>query len=184
MSKKNRIFSYRYAFTFLIPLRNIFLSPNQVIERLELKDCMTVMELGPGPGYFSAKVAPVLTRGRLVIADIQPEMLRLAEKRMTKRGIANVESYLCDGMSFDFQDESFDRIFMVAVLGEVENKIPYMTEFHRLLKRSGILSISELAGDPHKMTVQSLKDLGANSGLSFYKHYSGIWSYTVNFLKY
>jgi ubiquinone/menaquinone biosynthesis C-methylase UbiE len=109
-------------------------------------------------------------------------MLRLAEKRIAKRGIANVESYLCDGMSFDFQDESFDRIFMVAVLGEVENQISYMAEFHRLLKHGGILSISELAGDPHKMTVQSLKDLGANSGLSFYKQYKSIWSHTVNFL--
>ena len=183
MSKREKIFPHRYAFTLLIQLRNIFLSPKQVIERLELKDRMTVLELGPGPGYFSAKVAPALTRGRLVIADIQPEMLRLAEKRMTKLGIANVESYLCNGMSFDFQGESFDRIFMVAVLGEVENKIPYMAEFHRLLKRGGILSVSELAGDPDKMTVQSLKELGANSGLSFYKHYSGIWSYTVNFLK-
>ena len=150
---------------------------------MELKDCMTVLELGPGPGYFSVKVALVLTRGRLIIADIQPEMLRLAEKRLTKRGIANVESYLCDGISFDFHDESFDRIFMVAVLGEVENKTAYMTEFHRLMKRGGILSISELAGDPDKMTVHSLKDLGANSGLSFYKHYSNIWSYTVNFMK-
>ena len=124
VSKQNGIFSYRDAFTLLIPLRNIILSPKQVIDRLELKDHMTVLELGPGPGYFSAKVAPVLTRGRLVIADIQPEMLRIAEKRMTKRGIANVESYLCNGVSFDFQDESFDRIFMVAVLGEVENKVP------------------------------------------------------------
>ena len=150
---------------------------------MELKDCLTVLELGPGPGYFSVKVASALTRGRLVIADIQPEMLRLAEKRLKKRGIANVESYLCDGMSFDFQDESFDRIFMVAVLGEVENKISYMAEFHRLLKRGGILSISELAGDPDKMTLDSLKNLGANSGLSFSKHYSNMWSFTVNFMK-
>jgi ubiquinone/menaquinone biosynthesis C-methylase UbiE len=150
---------------------------------MDLKDCMTVMELGPGPGYFSVKVAPVLTKGRLVIADIQPEMLRLAEKRMMKLGITNAESYLCNGMSFDFQDESFDRIFMVAVLGEVENKISYMSEFYRLLKRGGILSISELAGDPDKMTLHSLKELGANSGLSFYKHYSRMWSFTVNFIK-
>ncbi|MCL2147542.1 MAG: class I SAM-dependent methyltransferase [Synergistaceae bacterium] len=178
-----KIFPYKCAFTLLIPLRSIFLSPKQVIERMELKDSMNVLELGPGPGYFSVKVASVLTRGHLVIADIQPEMLRLAEKRMMKRGIANVESYLCNGMSFDFQDESFDRIFMVAVLGEVENKVSYMAEFHRLLKRGGILSISELAGDPDKMSFNSLKVLGENSGLSFYKHYSSIWSYTINFTK-
>jgi len=183
MNEQKGIFPHRCAFTLLIPLRNVFLSPRQVIDRLELKNDMAVLEVGPGPGYFSVKVAPALTKGRLVIADIQPEMLRLAEKRLKKREIANVESHLCNGMTFDFQDESFDRIFMVAVLGEVENKASYMAEFHRHLKRNGILSISELAGDPDKMTVQSLKELGANFGLSFYKHYGNRWNYTVNFLK-
>ena len=181
MSK--RIFPHRRAFTLLIPLRNIFLSPRQVIDRLDIKDDMTVLEVGPGPGYFSVKVAPILARGRLVIADIQPEMLNLAVKRLKKRGIVNVDNHLCNGTTFDFQDESFDRIFMVAVLGEVENQASYMTEFYRLLKRGGILSISELAGDPDKMTVQFLKVLGANSGLNFYKHYGNRWNYTVNFLK-
>ena len=183
MGKPQKIFSYRWALTLLIPFRNIFLSPKQVIDRLELKDDMTVLELGPGPGYFSVKVAPILVKGHLVIADIQPEMLHFAEKRIAKRGIANVESYLCNGMTFNFQDESFDRIFMVAVLGEVENQTSYMTEFYRLLKRNGILSISELAGDPDKMTVQCLRELGTNSGLNFYKHCGGRWNYTVNFLK-
>ena len=181
MSK--RIFPHRCAFTLLIPLRNIFLSPAQVIDRLMLKDDMTVLEVGPGPGYFSVKVAPVLEKGRLVIVDVQPEMLSLAGKRLKKRGITNVDSHLCNGTTFDFQDESFDRIFMVAVLGEVENQASYMTEFHRLLKRGGILSISELVGDPDKMTVQSMKELGAVSGLSFHRHYGNMWNYTVNFLK-
>jgi len=180
---KNKIFPYQWAFTLLIPFRNIFLSPKQVIDRLSLKDDMMVLELGSGPGYFSSKVATVLTNGHLVIADIQSEMLCFAEKRMKKQGIANVESYLCNGTSFDFKDESFDRIFMVAVLGEVENKTNYMKEFHRILKRHGILSISELAGDSDKMPIQYLKELGINSGFSFLKHFSNKLNYTVNFLK-
>ncbi|MCL1875814.1 MAG: AI-2E family transporter [Synergistaceae bacterium] len=181
--KEKRVFPYQYAYTLLFPLRNIFLSPKQVIDRLELKDDMNVLEIGPGPGYFSVKAASALTEGRLVIADIQPEMLRLAEKRLKKRGIVNVESYLCDGKSFNFKDESFDRIFMVAVLGEVENKTAYMKEFYRLLKSGGILSISELAGDPDKMNAQSITELGENSGLNFYKKYGSSWNYTVNFTK-
>ena len=115
MNEPKRIFPHQCAFTLLIPLRNIFLSPRQVINRLELKDDMTVLEVGPGPGYLSVKVAPVLAKGRLVITDIQPEMLNLAEKRLKKRVITNVDSILCNGMVFDFQDESFDRIFMVQL---------------------------------------------------------------------
>jgi hypothetical protein len=32
------VFPYQMAFTLLIPLRNIFLSPKQLIKRLEIKD--------------------------------------------------------------------------------------------------------------------------------------------------
>ena len=180
---KNKIFPHQWAFTLLIPLRNIFLSPKQVIDRLRLTDNMTVLELGPGPGYFSTKVAQVLTNGRLVIADVQPEMLRLAEKRIKKQNIANVETCLCNGISFEFNDETFDRIFMVAVFGEVEHKTLYMTEFYRLLKKGGILSLSELAGDPDRMTGQSLKEFAENAGFCTLEEYSKKWSYTVNFVK-
>ena len=69
------IFPHQFAFTLLIPLRNIFLSPKQLIERLELKKNFAVLEIGPGPGYFSVKVAQYLTKGSLVLADIQEEML-------------------------------------------------------------------------------------------------------------
>ena len=154
-----------------------------MIDRLELKENMMVMELGPGPGYFSIKVANILTKGCLVIADIQPKMLYLAEKRIKKRKITNVEISLCNGTFFDFIDETFDRVFMVAVLGEVENKNNYMHEFHRVLKNGGILSVSELAGDSDKMTIESIRELGTNSGFSFLKQYVNRWSYTVNFLK-
>jgi ubiquinone/menaquinone biosynthesis C-methylase UbiE len=180
---KNKIFPHKWAFSLLIPFRNTFLSPKQVISRLKLKDDMTILEIGPGPGYFSIKVAKTLKKGHLVIADIQSEMLRYAEKRINKQGITNIESYLCNGTSFDFKDETFDRIFMVAVLGEVENKTKYMAEFHRVLKKGGILSISELAGDADKMTLPLLKELGINSNFSFFEHFSSKWSYTVNFLK-
>jgi len=47
------IFPHQWAFTLLFPLRKIFLSPKQLMERLELKENHIVMELRPGPGFFS-----------------------------------------------------------------------------------------------------------------------------------
>ena len=180
---KKGIFPYRYAFTLLIPLRNIFLSPRQLIKWLELKDNMNVMELGPGPGYFSLKVAQMLTNGKLVLADIQKEMLDYARKRAEKKGLNNVEYYLCDGNSFQFEENTFDRIFMVTVLGEVENKDAYMEEFYRILKKGGMLSISELAGDPDKMTTNEIKQLAEDHNFSFYTFWGTEKNYTLNFIK-
>ena len=53
------VFPYQFAFTLLIPLRNIFLSPKKLISRLELKEDSIVLEIGPGPGYFSLKLPSI-----------------------------------------------------------------------------------------------------------------------------
>jgi ubiquinone/menaquinone biosynthesis C-methylase UbiE len=177
------IFPYQMAFTLLIPLRNIFLSPKQLIKRLELKEDSNVLEVGPGPGYFSIAIAKTLSRGKLVLADIQQEMLDYARKRINKKGITNVDYYLCNGIEFEFPDNSFDRIFMVTVLGEIENKTAYISEFNRIIKSGGILSISELAGDPDKFSVEEVKELVQNLGFEFYKIFGNNKNYTINFKK-
>jgi ubiquinone/menaquinone biosynthesis C-methylase UbiE len=177
------VFPHKFAWSLLIPLRNIVLSPQKLIERLELKDDFTVLEVGPGPGYFSVKVASVLTRGKLVLADIQREMLDYAKCRIEKRGLANVEYHLCDGESFPFDDNAFDRIFLVTVLGEVENQAAYLSEFRRMLKSEGILSISELAGDPDKIPAENLRKLTESAGFSFCGLYGSKWNYTMNVRK-
>ena len=161
----------------------MFLSPKQLIKRLELNEDDYVMELGPGPGYFSLQIAKKLTQGTLVLADIQQEMLDYARKRIEKKGLSNVEYHLCDGERFDFQDDVFDRIFMVTVIGEVENKDAYMREFYRILKKGGILSISEQAGDPDKMTSAEIKQFAEQSGFRFDQFYGNEKNYTINFRK-
>ncbi len=177
------VFPHQFAFTLLIPLRNIFLSPGKLISRLELKKDSHVLEVGPGPGYFSIRIAKALTDGKLVLADIQREMLDKARKRIRKKGFSNVDFYLCDGEKFQLPDESFDIIFLVTVMGEIENKNAYIKEFHRLLKKGGLLSISELKGDPDKMTSSEIKELIKDSGLAFDKIFGNENNYTINFRK-
>lgn len=177
------VFPHQMAFTLLFPLRNIFLSPRQLIKRLEIKPDSQVLEVGPGPGYFSLKVASFLTAGKLVIADIQKEMLDMAEKRLAKKGLTNVEYYLCDGYNFNIPDNSFDAIFLITVIGEVENKEQYIKEFSRLIRPGGILSISEQRGDPDKLSIAEVRNLISSSDFSFYRLYGKEGNYTINFIK-
>lgn len=177
------VFPHQWAFTLLIPARNVFLSPAKLISRLDLKPAMRVLEIGPGPGYFSYPVARYLTSGTLVLADIQAEMLDKARKRMVKRGLTNVEYFQCNGQTLTFPDCHFDRIFMVTVLGEVENKDQYMSEFHRVLKPGGILSISEQAGDPDKMTIEGTTKLAKKHGFVRHQLFGKENNFTLNFIK-
>jgi len=124
------VFPYQFAFTLLIPFRNIFLFPGKLIKRLDLQKNSVVLEVGPGPGYFSAKIAGALPDGKLYLADIQQEMLDFARKRLNRKKILNVEYHLCNGINLPFSDNQFDVIFMVTVLGEIENKQQCLSRFH------------------------------------------------------
>ena len=177
------VFPYQFAFTLLFPLRNIFLSPKELIHRLMLKDNFNVLEIGPGPGYFSTKIAKELTNGKLFLTDIQQEMLDYAKKRIDKQELKNVEYKLCDGNRLDFENDFFDRVFMVTVIGEVENKDSYLKEIYRILKSDGILSISELAGDPDKLSIDELRGLVASYGFKLEKQFGSNRNYTLNFTK-
>lgn len=182
MSKKG-IFPYKWGFTLLWSLRDIFFSPKQLIRRLSLNSKMTVLEVGCGPGYFSGFIANELSEGKLVISDIQEEMLSLARKRMDKRKIKNIEYYLCDGYSFSFENNRFDVIFLVTVIGEVENKDLYIAEFYRILKPDGLLSITEFAGDSDKMSIEEVKGLVLEQNFSIDRLWGSRNRYTINFRK-
>lgn len=177
------VFPAKYAFTLLLPFRNIFLSPDKLIRRLDLREDFNVLEIGPGPGYFSIKVAQEINKGKLFLADIQQEMLDYARKRIDAKKISNVEYTLCNGRTLDFDDKTFDRVFMVTVIGEVENKRNYINEIDRVLKDKGVLSISELAGDPDKLSVEELQDLVCSEGFKIKKFFGTKSNYTMNFEK-
>lgn len=177
------IFPHQWAFTLLIPIRNLVLSPKELIRRLKLTPEMKVLEVGPGPGYFSIPVAKFLKTGKLVLADIQPEMLEKARNRMNKRNFRNVEYYLCNGQKFELPDNQFDRIFLVTVLGEIENPELYLSEFYRILKPGGILSISEQAGDPDKLSIEETKELALHFDFTLSELFGNKRSYTINFRK-
>ncbi len=174
---------YQYAFTLLIPLRNLVLSPRKLLKMLSLQEDSSVLEVGPGPGYFSPHVARAIPKGKLVLADIQPEMLAYAKKRIEKKGLRNVSYHLCNGVTFPFDAASFDTIFLVAVLGEIENKDRYAAEFYRMLKPGGLLSVSELPGDPDRMRREEISDLLEKEEFSFDRFFGSRRNFTIHFRK-
>ncbi len=177
------VFPYQFAFTLLVPLRNVFLSPKKLVHRLGLRRDYNVLEVGSGPGYFSFKVAEAIPFGRLTVTDIQKEMLDLTKKRMHRKKASNVDYHWSNGIDFPFENHTFNVIFMVTVLGEIENKQKYIKEFYRLLRPNGILSISEQAGDPDKMSVHEINLLLQNSGFEYDKVYGTKNNFTINFRK-
>ena len=169
LTRPGQIFPHQLAFTLLIPLRALLLSPAELLRRLHPAADQRILEVGCGPGYFSPALAHAVPQGELVLADIQPEML------------ANVAYHLCDGHHFPFADSSFDRIVLVTVLGEVRDRSAYLREFARLLTHDGLLSISAAAGDPDKLEQGELIALLTTHGFKPVNQYGNRRNYTINF---
>lgn len=72
---------------------------------------------------------------------------------------------------------------MVTVIGEIENKELYLKEIHRVLKDDGVLSITELAGDPDKLSIDELTDLVRRYGFTVNRTFGNQRNYTINFSK-
>ncbi len=174
--------SYKKADHLLNPLRKFILSPSKLASRLSLNQDANVLELGCGPGYYSAEVAQSIPNGKLTLADIQKEMLDMAKNRLDSFGISNIIYIQTDATALPFENDTFDVVYLIAMLGEVPDKEKCIRELHRVLRTGGLLSVSEQSYDPHFIPVSKMKSLMENT--FHYERTFGISrNYTSNFRK-
>jgi uncharacterized protein len=180
------VFPHEYADSLLNPLRRLILSPAQLARRLALTPGMRVLELGPGPGYFSVELARRIGDGSLVLVDVQPEMLEKAARRLRRAQLTNVELRQGDARALPLEPASIDVALLVAVLGEVGGEGEQMQalgELKRVLKPGGLLSITEQPGDVDRVPRKLLHARALAAGFVPAHAYGRLRSYTLNFRK-
>lgn len=186
MAKKHEAapIPYTQAHHLLNPIRKLVLTPRKLVSRLELKPDSRVLELGPGPGFFSPEVARSLPRGKLILVDVQEEMLNMARERLEGMGFMNVEYHKADATSLPVETEFFDVVFLVTVLGEVPDRSACLREIHRVLRPDGLLSLTEVKlGDPHRIPKRELQQLVPTIGFRHCAEFGNLLHYTINFRK-
>lgn len=174
---------YEFSFVLESALRRLILSPETLAERLHLTPQSQVLEVGPGPGFFSPAVARRLGEGRLLLYDIQHGMLRKARAKLERAGAQNVGYVQGDARWMPLADRCVDVAFLVAVLGEVPSPSQCLCELHRVLKPDGLLSITEQPGDPDFRPLPVVEGMTEGQGFSLLETYGHGKNYTANFRK-
>jgi ubiquinone/menaquinone biosynthesis C-methylase UbiE len=175
-------FPHQAAFLINNPIRRALIKPARIIDKLGLTGSERVLELGPGPGFFSVEIARRLTDGRLELFDIQPEMLDKARHQLERAGLTDVgftTGQASDG--FPFPDNTFDVAFLSAVIGEVPDKPACIRALGRVLKPGGRLVFAELFPDPDRLTVRQLRDLAEPEGFEFVEATGNRWEDIAGF---
>jgi len=141
------------------------------------------MELGPGPGFFSAQVARSVPRGHLCLVDVQREMLQKVRRRLARAGTTNVSFAQAEASALPFARDAFDVAFLVAVLGEVPDPGACAGSMCNTIRPGGMLSVSELPGDPDAMPESEVRAIAAAAGFDYVETFPIRRGFTANFRK-
>jgi len=106
----------------------------------------SVLDLAAGTGDLALAMAPRIgTRGQLVLADYNGNMLSIGRDRMVDKGYTASEFVQADAESLPFEDDSFDLVTMAFGLRNVRDKDAALRSIYRVLKPGGRLLVLEFS---------------------------------------
>ena len=137
------------GYVLVSPIRRWIQDPQQLL-RPYVWSGMTILEPGPGMGFFTVPAAQMIGEwGRVIGVDIQPRMLSSLRRRAARAGVAQrIETRLAqpDALGIDDLKSSVDLILAIAVVHEMPSQETFFGEASAALKPSGRLLLVEPAG--------------------------------------
>ena len=102
---KHRVCPWWLGYWLLNPLRRRAQDPHYILAP-HVREGMTVLEPGPGMGFFTVELARLVgPSGRVVAVDVQPKMIAKLKQRLAKSGLADrVDARVSPGESMGLAD--------------------------------------------------------------------------------
>lgn len=136
----------RWARVFDDPARDAWQKPHQVIEALALAPDAVVADIGSGTGYFAARLAHFVPKGRVYGVDTEPDMVKYLAERARREGLANLESVA--GVPGDPRlPAKVDLALLVDVYHHIGDREAYFGKLRASLKPGARLAIIDFRED-------------------------------------
>lgn len=132
-----------FAYTFDNPVRPLFHKPEKIFGNY-VKEGMHVADIGCGLGYFSLGLARMVgEKGKVIAADVQPQMLQRLQKRAEKAGLSSIiQPHQCKEDDIDIH-EPLDFALAFWVVHETPAPSTLFQQLHAVIKPKGILFFTE-----------------------------------------
>jgi ubiquinone/menaquinone biosynthesis C-methylase UbiE len=165
----HRVCPWWLGYFLASPLRRLMLDPEKVV-RPFVREGMTVLEPGPGMGFFTIELARLVgPSGRVVAVDIQPKMLDGLKRRAAKAGVAGrVETRLASADSLHVADlkEHVDFTLAFAVVHEMPSASGFFAEAAQASKPGATLLLVEPSGHVKEKEFKAELEAAARAGFS------------------
>jgi len=125
------------------PIRRWLEDPEKILGPF-IRDGMTVLDIGPGMGFFTLPAARMVgPKGRVIAVDIQENMLQSLRQRAEKAGLdGRVEARLCSPDDIRVT-EPVDICLAFNLVHEVPDARALFSQIRAILKPSGKILVTE-----------------------------------------
>lgn len=134
-----------------------------------IREGMTVLEPGPGMGFFTIPLARLVgSGGRVVAVDVQPKMIEGLKRRAAKAGVLDrVDARLASAETMgvgDLQGKA-DFVLAFAMVHEFPDPAKFFAEAAEALKHGGTMLLAEPRGHVSRTDFDAELAAAATAGL-------------------
>lgn len=141
-----RICPWWLGYFLASPLRRLIQDPRAILGPW-VSEGMTVLEPGPGMGFFTLELARLVgPRGRVVAIDVQRKMLDSLVRRARRAGLEErIEAREAKGEDLGIGDleGQVDFVLAFAVVHELPRAEAFFAQAHRALRPGGRMLVAE-----------------------------------------
>ncbi len=145
----HRVCPWWLGYFLASPVRRWMQDPVKVVAPY-VREGMTVLEPGPGMGFFTLEIARLVgSSGRVVAVDIQPRMLSSLKRRATRAGLlerVDARSTFPNSLGIGDLAGAVDFTLAFALVHELPDAKPFFAEVAAASKRGAGLLFAEPAG--------------------------------------
>ncbi len=163
-----RVCPWWLGYLLASPLRRLLQDPGAILSPFVF-EAMTVLEPGPGMGFFTLELARrVGPKGRVVAVDVQAKMLEVLISRARRAGLADriiVRQNKGDHLDVEDYAGKVDFALAFAVVHEVAKPDVLFADIHDALKPGGTLLVAEPIGHVKPAEFKTTLRRAEQSGL-------------------
>jgi len=136
----------KWSHVFDDPQRDEWQKPHEVIKALALKRGAVVADIGAGTGYFSARLANMLSGGKVYAVDIEPDMVKYLAERAKREALPNMVAVT--GTPGDPRlPAKADLVLLVDVYHHIDARQRYFDKLRAALKPGGRVAVIDFRLD-------------------------------------
>ena len=147
--------------TWTFRLVDLFARPRRHLAKVQVREGMTVVDYGCGPGRYTIPLAELVGPGGKVFAvDIQPLAIRTVKEKAARKSLTNIEAVLANSYTTAIPASSADIVLLFDTVHMIKDHDALFHEIHRLLKPDGFLFM-----DPGHMRMPRAREIVESTGL-------------------